>query len=695
MCGIFGLFASPENPYGKAFIGRSLNTLALLSESRGKDSSGLVVLNERDRTVEVLKGPVTVACLLKRQDVRGLLSRALDATVGASNGTSPTTFAAMGHSRLVTNGSQLRDVNNQPVVKDDVIGVHNGIIVNDADLFGRYPSLCRTFEIDTEVLLALVGNHVQNGWDLATAVSKTLPELVGTVSTAIYVRALNQFALAANNGSLYVLTDDATFLAFASEEYFLRRLATSMPPGAGGRKAVIRQVVPQTGYVVAVQPFWIQAFSATDPPKRRVENGSDRVSPEIRERSVTDGRPQREVVLDVAQIAVQPAARAEAALLEHNVEQIRALRRCSRCLLPETFPFIEFDEQEWCNYCRNHQLKNQPKSIEELFELVGPYRSRDGSPDCIIPFSGGRDSTYTLHIATRVLKLKPIAFTYDWGMVTDLARRNIARTCGKLGVENIIVSADIRWKRENIRRNIVAWLRRPHLGMVPLFMAGDKFFFYYTAQVRRQTGIRLNIWGVNPLENTDFKVGFLGVPPDFQKERIYSLSVARQIKMFSEIIKTLAGNPSYLNRSVWDSLGSYASRYVASRSDYYHMFDYVRWDEKEVDALLHEEYEWESAVDTKATWRIGDGTAAFYNYIYYTVAGFSEYDTFRSNQIREGMLTREEAERLAAEENRPRYPSIKWYTEIVGLDYAETIRRINSIPKLYGDRPRQVAPAAH
>ncbi len=134
------------------------------------------------------------------------------------------------------------------------------------------------------------------------------------------------------------------------------------------------------------------------------------------------------------------------------------------------------------------------------------------------------DSTHTLHVAKKVLGLNPVAFTYDWGMVNDLARRNIARVCGKLGVENIIVSADIRRKRENIRKNVVAWLRRPDPGMVPLFMAGDKYFFYYTDQVKKRTGLRLNIWGVNPLENTDFKVGFLGVPPDHDKERICTRS---------------------------------------------------------------------------------------------------------------------------------------------------------------------------
>ncbi len=135
------------------------------------------------------------------------------------------------------------------------------------------------------------------------------------------------------------------------------------------------------------------------------------------------------------------------------------------------------------------------------------------------------------------LKLNPIAFTYDWGMVTDLARRNIARVCGKLGVENILVSADISWKRENIRKNILAWLKKPHLGMVPLFMAGDKFFYYYTDQVKKQTGISLNIWGINPLENTDFKVGFLGVPPDHHKERIYSLSSKRKLKLIQGVGK--------------------------------------------------------------------------------------------------------------------------------------------------------------
>ena len=80
---------------------------------------------------------------------------------------------------------------------------------------------------------------------------------------------------------------------------------------------------------------------------------------------------------------------------------------------------------------------------------------------------------------------------------------------------------------------------------------------------------------------------------------------------------------------------------------------------------------------------VNDGTAALYNYIYYTVAGFTEHDTFRSNQIREGDITREEALILVESENQPRYQNIRWYLDTLGLDFVEVIKVINSIPKLY------------
>ncbi|MCZ2223372.1 MAG: hypothetical protein LC122_07050, partial [Chitinophagales bacterium] len=258
----------------------------------------------------------------------------------------------------------------------------------------------------------------------------------------------------------------------------------------------------------------------------------------------------------------------------------------------------------------------------------------------------------------------------------------IARVTGKMGVENIIVSADINWKRRNIRKNIIAWLKYPQLGMVPLFMAGDKFFVYYAMKIQKQNDIKLNIWGTNELENTDFKVGFCGIPPKFDKKNIFSLSLKDKIKLFHFVSKNMLQSPAYFNSSIFDSIGSFISRNFSKYRGYHRIFDFVEWNEEQIDNILSI-YNWEKAKDTDSTWRIGDGTAAFYNYIYFNVAGFSEIDTFLSNQIREEMIERDTALDKSAKENYPRYESLKWYLEIIGLDYNAIIRDINNIPKLY------------
>lgn len=215
--------------------------------------------------------------------------------------------------------------------------------------------------------------------------------------------------------------------------------------------------------------------------------------------------------------------------------------------------------------------------------------------------------------------------------------------------------------------------------MISILTAGDKHFFKYVETVKRQTGINLNLWGINPLEVTHFKAGFLGVPPYFEEKRVYTHGISKQMRYQYLRLKAMLKSPGYFNRSLWDTLSGEYYRSFSTKKDYFHVFDFWRWDESLIDSAL-EEYDWEKAPDTQTTWRIGDGTAAFYNYIYYTVAGFTEHDTFRSNQVREGELSREKALELVADENRPRYPNIKWYLDAVGIGFEDTIKTINSIP---------------
>jgi len=670
MCGIFGIIVKENSAYPRAELLDILNKAATYSEERGKDSSGLAIVDNDISKIKVIKGPLSITSLLKEKVLRKELNSSF------SN-------LAFGHARLTTNGTHLKDINNQPVIKSGMVCVHNGIIVNVDELWQKNSDLTRDYDIDTEIMLAMIRKKLAAGYDTICAVSKTIKEVFGTVATGILFNDRPEFVLATNNGSLYTLTDNKELLVFASEKYMLEEVLKHSALNSKTSAFSINQIKSNTGLLINYESFGFQHFSINKSEPGHHYRSKNFRHLEIKEINISNKLPQRAVVIDMSTIGLSSSSGYERKLLEFNIEKISKLKRCTKCLLPETFPFIEYDINGECNYCKNYVKKNEPKNIDELYALVEPYRSKTNDIDCIVPFSGGRDSTYTLHIVKNILKLNPIAFTYDWGMVTDLGRRNIARVCGKLGVENIIVSADIHWKRENIRKNVLAWLKNPMLGMIPLFMAGDKFFFYYADKIKKQTNVKLNIWGINPLENTDFKVGFSNVAPSFDKERIYSLSFNNQMKLFSFVGKNIFTNPSYINQSIWDTLGSFGARYLVKKRDYYHMFDYYRWDEKEIDDLILHEYKWEKAIDTNTTWRIGDGTAGFYNYIYYTVAGFSEYDTFRSNQIREGMLAREKALKLVNEENKPRYESLKWYLEIVGLDFENTIRRISQIPKLY------------
>lgn len=356
--------------------------------------------------------------------------------------------------------------------------------------------------------------------------------------------------------------------------------------------------------------------------------------------------------------------------------------RCSICILPETMPFIKFNEEGVCNYCLNYK-KIKVKGEDLLKDLVAPYRSKSCLPDCIVAFSGGRDSSFGLYYVKKILKMNPIAFTFDWGMVSDDARRNQARLVGKLGVEHIIIAANIKQKRRYIRQYISAWLKKPHLGMIPLFMAGDKPVEYYVTQVAKKYGIKLIfLCRGNELETTELKFGFLGVKNSEPNGVMHEMNIAGRLKLALSAGFQHALNPSYFNKSIIETMFAYWTTYIV-RYNFIYLYHYLKWEEEQVISTLRKEYNWETAKDTILTWRVDDGTSPFYNYIYYTVAGFTENDAFRSNQIREGMLTRAEALRITQEENKPRYAAIREYLNRLDLDYDTVINRIDAIPKLY------------
>jgi len=161
----------------------------------------------------------------------------------------------------------------------------------------------------------------------------------------------------------------------------------------------------------------------------------------------------------------------------------------------------------------------------------------------------------------------------------------------------------------------------------------------------------------------------------------YTLSLSSKFKILRYYLGQYTSNLSYVNESVVDTVLAYAFYYLIAR-EYQNLYKYIPWNEEKIISTLRSEYDWELSPDTTSTWRIGDGTASFYNYIYYRIAGFSENDTFRSNQIREGLISREDALCLSKEANQPRLESIKWYCDTNRIDFERALKIINSTPHL-------------
>lgn len=678
MCGIFGIVASSSANLSFDFVNALINDLFKLSESRGKESSGISINNLNEKKINVLKKSVPASKLIKSNEYQSFFLNSLKGVFDNNKQLHP--FSIIAHARLVTNGSQENNNNNQPVIKKNLVAVHNGIITNVDELWEKHrDKISRELEVDTEILLALHEYYISNfKMNVVTSLNRVFEDIKGTASVAIMYNFLPYLTLFTNNGSLYyVYNSDESVLLFASEKYILKTVLEKNNAYEKLNLTEIQWLKPLNGVLMNFLNKKIDIFNLKGHSVYHQENN-------LIKEDIINHSPYKPVDLEASKrILFELKNSPLRKLLQYNVEAIKQLKRCTKCVLPETFPFIEFDENGVCNYCRHYIVRKMGSREDEFKKLLENYRSKDGSPDCLVPFSGGRDSSFGLHYIVNELKLKPITYTYDWGMVTDLARRNIARLCGKLGIENIIVSADINKKRKNIRLNVEAWLKNPQLGLIPLFMAGDKQFFYYVNQVKKQTGIKMDIWCTNYLENTDFKVGFCNVKPTFDKHRPDYLPLSSKIKMALYYLKNFLVNPAYLNSSIFDTIFSFYAYYAEPRIHFYQLYDWVKWDEQLINQTLIKEYDWELSPDTSSTWRIGDGTAPFYNYIYYTVAGFSEIDTFRSNQIREGLITRDEALQKIYDENKPRFESLKWYFDTIQVDFERAIKVVNNIPKLY------------
>lgn len=167
------------------------------------------------------------------------------------------------------------------------------------------------------------------------------------------------------------------------------------------------------------------------------------------------------------------------------------LTYCKHCVMPDTKPDLRLDKEFVCNACRSYENRkavNWDQRYQELTDILARYRKTDGSNwDCIVPVSGGKDSTYQV-IKMLQLGLNPLCVTSTTCDLSDIGRKNI-ENIKNLGVDYVEVSPNPRVRAKLNRLGLtqvgdISWPE--HVGI-------------FTIPVRAavQFNIPLIIWGEN------------------------------------------------------------------------------------------------------------------------------------------------------------------------------------------------------
>ena len=180
------------------------------------------------------------------------------------------------------------------------------------------------------------------------------------------------------------------------------------------------------------------------------------------------------------------------------------MRYCTKCVMPDTRPFIQFDKDGVCYPCHAAEQKNKTdwkQRREELETLADKYRGWNGDYyDCIIAASGGKDSWYQTYIMKEVLNMNPLLVSVDNYSWTDTGRKNWQNLKETFGVDAIVCQPNPQLQRSIDKQSFLkyGWMN----------WVFDKAIYAFPAQMSVKLGIPLLVYG----EDTNYLYG--GPHPD-------------------------------------------------------------------------------------------------------------------------------------------------------------------------------------
>jgi N-acetyl sugar amidotransferase len=204
------------------------------------------------------------------------------------------------------------------------------------------------------------------------------------------------------------------------------------------------------------------------------------------------------------------------------------LKRCTICVNTETRPRITFDENGACNACQWHEEKRTivdwNARWKELENFCEKYRSSSGYYDCLVPVSGGKDSSYVAYMMKHEMGMNPLCINVVPPLAYDIGWENLYNFM-KAGYDCIIINPDPQITKTISRRNFIehgqpllSWITNVQ---VAVFKTAIKFnipfvMFGEDGEVEYGGNTKLKNTPIYDIEHS-IKIYLSGIDPDQYK----------------------------------------------------------------------------------------------------------------------------------------------------------------------------------
>ena len=305
--------------------------------------------------------------------------------------------------------------------------------------------------------------------------------------------------------------------------------------------------------------------------------------------------------------------------------------------MPATYPEIIFDKNGVCNHCLSYK-KLEPLGEDQFLQKIRSQRGKQY--DCVIGISGGKDSCYVAYLAKKKFGLRPLAVSYDFTFMVDLARKNIRTVCDNLHIDLLVVKS---------RNNIEYSLMRNHLislaatgttwGQCMFCHYGIESILYDTAQSRNIPFILSGVTNDEVWWNTGNRLGFLA-------KRLKRLPLSEQIlfgvyqsKAYGGLVDQRRQFPIPGN----SCLKVYGRAHTpACGPETIRVFNYLEWNQEIIEKTLQDETGWQRPPQA-LTWRYDCILEPLLDFTFKKEFGISSAGLYICGLIRAGLINREEA----------------------------------------------------